>query len=93
MTARLWLTIGVIVWLACGIAAAGVNNASFRAEFPALMESPHRAAQHHGDALLMGFIFGPVALLVETFDSGFYQDGWTLSRQPTACTYEAWCNP
>ena len=63
----------VVVWLLCGVAAAGLCYAWWREDAPFL-----DAREELGLALLMGLVCGPVALVIIWFVSGFGQHGWRL---------------
>ena len=68
----------MLLWLGCGLAAAGFFNASMRAEFPTL-NTLYDNRVDLGMGLLLGMAFGPVALLTSFFTTGFWFYGWTLS--------------
>jgi hypothetical protein len=61
----------ILFWILCGIGAAGILVASFDKDNDSFR-------QELGSGLLMGVLFGPVALVVCFFWSGFCQYGWRL---------------
>jgi hypothetical protein len=68
-----------IGWIVCGVLSAGIDVAYFQQKFPSL--ASYR--KDLGFALLMGLIFGPIALMVSFFTSGFCEHGWYLRyREP-----------
>ena len=64
----------ILLWVACGIVSAGAINADYKAEFPEIYD------RHDlGTALFLGLGWGPFALLVSFFITGFFMNGWSLS--------------
>lgn len=80
-----------ILWLAFSIGTVGFLNANLRATFPELMQSPRQAREQL--AFSIGISLLPPTWFVIPFLTGFYQDGWTLTGAPLACTKnpEIWC--
>ncbi len=66
----------VVLWVACGIGAAGLSFAYFQGKYPTIAATNRRADL--GNALMMGLVFGPIALFAEFFLSGFGEHGWRL---------------
>lgn len=66
-----WVIVTAILWLLCGILSAGIDIAYFAAAYPTLKQY----RKDLGEALLCGLIFGPLALFVSFFYSGFCEHG------------------
>lgn len=66
----------ITIWLICGLGAAGLYFAYFQGEYPNSAKDDYR--KDLADGFLFGLIFGPIALLVGFFRSGFAQHGWRL---------------
>ncbi len=94
MTAK--IVMPLLLWIVCGLAAAGGHNAQMRAEYPRLYQSPSFSVTRQSTALMIGIVGGPISLLVTAGTSGWFYHGWTLTRQPFPCTSpypEIWCTP
>ena len=66
--------IGYIIFhIMCGVLQAGINFAYFQGKYPTLAEEGYRSDL--GFAYGLGLLFGPLALLVSVFMSGFAQYG------------------
>lgn len=68
----------IIGWIVCGIFAAGGLFATMQGDF----SSDESTREDLGVALLIGLAFGPVALVLSIFLSGFYEHGWRLRWKP-----------
>jgi hypothetical protein len=66
-----------ILWLACGIGAAGITNRMLQVDFP--NQDHRRHMQDLSFSLAWGIFFGPVALGISLAVSGFAFDGWSLT--------------
>lgn len=71
----------ILIWVACGLVAAGGSNAHFRGRYPSLNSISDRR-ETLGFSLIWGLIGGPIALLACVFLTGFFVHGWTLSDNP-----------
>lgn len=66
----------LLVWVACGVATAGITYAEFDGEFP-----DSRGPDRHRELLMMSIsfaMFGPFGLLVSFVNSGLARHGWRL---------------
>lgn len=63
-------------WVACGIASAGFDFAYFQGKYPTIAKESR--LEDLGQALLLGIITGPVALVVAFCLGGFGKYGWRL---------------
>ena len=79
MTASL-LSIAAL-WVACGVASAGICYADFDDRFPILRSDPTRHGELIGRAMF-AFMFGPISLIVLLLDTGFARHGWRLRPGP-----------
>jgi hypothetical protein len=66
----------LVGWIACGIAAAGIFNASLYDKFHSC---GRQGAEDQASFLVWGLIGGPISLVVAMRDSGFAHSGWSLS--------------
>ena len=71
----------LIGWVTCGIAAAGIWNASLYAAFH---NCGRQGAEDQAYFLIKGIVGGPLALIVALPDSGFARAGWSLSTHECA---------
>jgi hypothetical protein len=71
----------LFAWVTCGIAAAGIWNASMY-EFS--RNCGRQGAEDQGYFLIKGIVGGPMALIVALHDSNFGRSGWSLSTHPCA---------
>lgn len=69
-------TIITILWIACGIGAAGMANANLRVSLP----KDGRNVRMCEFSIGIGLLFGPLAIPISMMktDGGFAYDGWTL---------------
>ena len=87
-------------WLACGIVAGGFLNAWDRGDdlagggSYALFQSPGKARAFQAFSIGMGLLFGPFALVITPFVTGFYQYGWSLDNTAFPCkgNPNVWCH-
>jgi len=70
-----------LVWIACGIAAAGFFNAHLRAEFAMRYGSARDRRMDLALALGVSLLAGPFALVLSFVMTSFWTDGWTLSAR------------
>lgn len=71
-----------VLWITCGVVAGGATLASFRGDYPNLYRNPAWAREQCANFIGYSAIFGPVALILSPFNTGFYQHGWTLTCAP-----------
>jgi hypothetical protein len=71
----------VLLWIACGIAAAGFLNAHLRAEFAVGYGSARDRRVDLILALGVSLLAGPFALVLSYVMTSFWADGWTLSAR------------
>lgn len=64
-----------MLWLVYGVLAAGFGFAYFQGKYPVGRDD---RAENLGFWLLVGLVFGPIALLVSFFGTGFGKYGWKL---------------
>jgi len=76
------IIISCLVWLGCGLLAAGAFNAENRGEFHENYENSKWARRGCAHMIGIGLFGGPIALAMSPFVTGFYQHGWTLSCKP-----------
>jgi hypothetical protein len=66
----------IVGWIACGIAAAGIWNASF---YDTVHNCGKQGAEDQASFLVRGVLGGPISLIGAMRDSGFAHSGWSLS--------------
>ena len=71
----------VIVWITCGIVAAGSWNAAMYASFH---NCGRQGTEDQAHFLIKGLIGGPLALVLALLDSNFARSGWSLSTHQCA---------
>jgi hypothetical protein len=71
----------LLVWVTCGIAAAGIWNAALYANFH---NCGRQGAEDEGYFFIEGIVGGPLALIVALLDSNFGRSGWSLSTHKCA---------
>lgn len=80
-------------WIGCGFVAAGGINASDRARFVDLYQSPYEARLGFTESLM--FIpFGPLAALISAESTGGFYYGWSFRSDAMPCTSrhpDIWC--
>jgi hypothetical protein len=64
----------VVGWIVCGAFAYAIRFAYFQRKYPTLAQKDRRI-DDMGAAMLFGLIFGPIALVIELFSSGFAEYG------------------
>jgi hypothetical protein len=69
----------VVVWLISAFVTVGSWTAYFQAQFPQYAEEMFR--KDFATGCLFGLMFGPVALFVEVFTSGFFEHGLQYRRR------------
>jgi hypothetical protein len=69
-----------VVWVVCGLAAAGGLNADFQANYCEPYDI-YNKNNNFGRSMFLGLLFGPAALFTTTFMTDFFKHGWTLSRE------------
>jgi hypothetical protein len=70
----------VLGWIACGIAAAGIFNASLYK----FHSRGRQGAEDQAYFIIWGLIGGPISLVVAMRDSDFAHSGWSLSTHSCA---------
>jgi hypothetical protein len=63
-----------LLWFACGLASAGLDNAYFQRKWC----YPHEGRQDLGRSLIL-VPGGPISLAIEFFLNGMGEYGWSLS--------------
>lgn len=71
----------VMLWVSCGLAAAGIWNAAMYAHFH---NCGRQGVEDRAWFLIKGVLGGPLALAVALLDSNFGQNGWSLSAHECA---------
>jgi hypothetical protein len=71
----------IVVWVICGIAAAGIWNAAMYENFHSC---GRQGAEDQGYFFIQGIVGGPISLIVALHDSDFGRSGWTLSTHKCA---------
>src|SRR5208283_1570549 len=71
----------LIVWITCGIAAAGSWNAAMYASFH---NCGRQGTEDQAHFLIKGLVGGPLALVLALLDSNFARSGWSLSTHQCA---------
>lgn len=75
-------------WLACGICAAGINNADMNDGYRWSTKEKCEQWSHidQSFSIMWGVFGGPISLVVIEALSGFGYKGWSLARHE--CNYE-----
>lgn len=68
-----------IVWVVCGVLAAGLLNADLRYR-PDPRRTLHNARADWGFAMAIGLFGGPIAFVFASIITGFGASGWSLKR-------------
>ena len=68
----IWIIIGGIVWIICGVLAYAINFAFCQGNWPSIAEELYR--QDMGLSVLAG-LFGPIGLAITFLMSGFAEYG------------------
>ena len=68
----MYVFIGIILYLSCGVIAAGIRLPYIR------KDSSESFRSDLGESLLFGLVFGPIGLIIALFNSGFCEHGWRL---------------
>ena len=63
----------IVAWLVCAIIAASITLGHFQNKYPRIAKEDYRSDLY--EAWFFGLFFGPVALAVSFFLSGFCQYG------------------
>jgi len=71
--------IGTVLWVLCGVVAAGIFVAYFQGKFFLIADKRFRSDLAF--SLGIGLLCGPAALLVAVFWSEFLKHGWRLWRK------------
>ena len=69
----------IIAWITCGIIAAGFLNRHSQESFYAWDSDGIELRETLAKSIGMGLLFGPVALIISPFMTGFFIHGWSLS--------------
>lgn len=64
----------VIGWFVCAVLTAGVELADAQGKYPRFAEAHYR--DDLGSSWFIGLFFGPLALILSVFMTGFYQHGF-----------------
>lgn len=71
-----WLVVGVIAWIVCGLIAAGWQFAYWQGKYAVC--AAERYSEDLRFSLSICLAFGPIALVMEWFQSEHGQYGWRL---------------
>lgn len=71
----------VVGWIACGIIAAGIFNAS---QYDKFHNCGRQGAEDQSFYMVLGLIGGPISLVAAVGESGFASSGWSLSTHSCA---------
>ena len=71
----------LISWVTCGIAAAGIWNASLYENFH---NCGRQGAEDQAYFLVNGIVGGPISLIIALRDSDFARSGWSFSTRECA---------
>src|ERR1700730_8212581 len=71
----------LISWVTCGIAAAGIWNASLYENFH---NCGRPGAEDQAYFLVNGIVGGPISLIIALRDSDFARSGWSFSTHECA---------
>lgn len=76
MNNRIAIVLWLALWVACGVVAAGFDNAYFQRKYPSLCNG----RQDLGESMWLT-IGGPLSLLTAFLNTGFGEYGWSLSPE------------
>jgi hypothetical protein len=73
MSDEVYVLVFAVLWLACGLAAAGMIYAHVQRRWPSVADEDRREDAEY--AVAFG-LFGPIALVIIFLMTGFAKHGW-----------------
>ena len=90
----------MVMWIFCGVAAAGIHNSNLRTEFARIHQNQSDATSNLIISGVIG-LMGPIALVIVPIIHGLFNGkpitGWTLEWRAFPCSEtndisrEVWC--